>query len=176
VELFQRRLAGRHRREPSCRRSLGPSSLPSSTHKDTVPREIPPTATIPSSPEKDDVPPLAKIPAPSQPLLVETGLASWYGRRFHGRLTASGEVFNQEKFTAAHRTLPWGTRVKVTNLNNGKSVEVRINDRGPFGKGRIIDVSRAAARVLGMVESGITTVRVEWLPDTEKSNAQILQD
>jgi rare lipoprotein A len=107
---------------------------------------------------------------------VETGLASWYGRRFHGRLTASGEVFNQEKFTAAHRTLPWGTRVKITNLNNGKSVEVRINDRGPFGRGRIIDVSRAAARVLGMVESGITTVRIEWLPDTEKSNAQILQD
>ncbi|HXV83116.1 MAG TPA: septal ring lytic transglycosylase RlpA family protein [Candidatus Binatia bacterium] len=143
--------------------------------KDTVPREIPPTATIPSSPEKDEVP-LAKIPAPSQPTLVETGLASWYGRRFHGRLTASGEVFNQEKFTAAHRTLPWGSRVKVTNLTNGKSVEVRINDRGPFVKGRIIDVSRAAAKVLGMVESGISTVRVEWLPDSEQSNDPIVQD
>src|SRR5215510_12410559 len=71
-------------------------------------------------------------------------------------------------FTAAHRTLPWGSRVTVTNLTNGKSVEVRINDRGPFGKGRIIDVSRAAARVLGMVGSGITTVRVERLSDSEK--------
>ncbi|HVH90873.1 MAG TPA: septal ring lytic transglycosylase RlpA family protein, partial [Candidatus Acidoferrum sp.] len=71
---------------------------------------------------------------------METGLASWYGRRFHGKLTASGEIFKQEKFTAAHRTLPWGSRVKVTNLANGKSVEVRINDRGPFGKNRIIDV------------------------------------
>jgi rare lipoprotein A len=108
--------------------------------------------------------------------MVETGLASWYGRGFHGKLTASGEVFNQEKFTAAHRTLPWGSRVKVTNLANGKSVEVRINDRGPFGKGRIIDVSRAAARVLGIVGSGITTVRLEWLSDSEKSNELVLQD
>ena len=107
---------------------------------------------------------------------METGLASWYGRRFHGNLTASGEVFNQEKLTAAHRTLPWGSRVKVTNLTNGKSVEVRINDRGPFGKGRIIDVSRAAAKVLDMVGSGITTVRVEWLPDSEKSNELNVQE
>ena len=141
----------------------------------TFPREIPPIATIPS-PETDEAPPLAKIPAPSQSTLVETGLASWYGRRFHGNLTASGEVFNQEKLTAAHRTLPWGSRVKVTNLTNGKSVEVRINDRGPFGKGRIIDVSRAAAKVLGMVGSGITTVRVEWLPDSEKSNELNVQE
>jgi rare lipoprotein A len=124
----------------------------------------------------DEAPPLAKIPAPSQSTLVETGLASWYGRRFHGNLTASGEVFNQEKLTAAHRTLPWGSRVKVTNLTNGKSVEVRINDRGPFGKGRMIDVSRAAAKVLDMVGSGITTVRVEWLPDSEKSNELNVQE
>jgi len=124
----------------------------------------------------DEAPPLATIPAPSQSTLVETGLASWYGRRFHGNLTASGEVFNQEKLTAAHRTLPWGSRVKVTNLTNGKSVEVRINDRGPFGKGRIIDMSRAAAKVLGMVGSGITTVRVEWLPDSEKSNELNVQE
>jgi rare lipoprotein A len=142
----------------------------------SFPREIPPTAAIPSSPETDEAPPLAKTPAPSEPTVVETGLASWYGRRFHGKLTASGEVFNEEKFTAAHRTLPWGSRVKVTNLANGKSVEVRINDRGPFGKGRIIDVSRAAARVLGIVGSGITTVRVEWLSDSEKSNELVLQD
>jgi rare lipoprotein A len=156
-------------------RTGNPSIDEPQTH--TFPIEIPPIATIPSSPETDEVPPLAKIPAPpSQPTLVETGLASWYGRRFHGKLTASGEVFNQEKFTAAHRTLPWGSRVKVTNLANGKSVEVRINDRGPFGKGRIIDVSRAAARVLGIVGSGITTVRLEWLSDSEKSNELVLQD
>ena len=155
-------------------RTGNPSVDQPQTH--IFPREIPPISTIPSSPETDEAPPLAKIPAPSQPSQVETGLASWYGRRFHGKLTASGEIFNQEKFTAAHRTFPWGSRVKVTNLANGKSVEVRINDRGPFGKGRIIDVSRAAARVLGIVGSGITTVRIEWLSDSEKSNELSLQD
>lgn len=155
-------------------RTSNPSIDQPQTH--TFPSEIPPAATIPSSPETDEIPPLAKIPAPAQPPLVETGLASWYGQKFHGKLTASGEVFDQEKFTAAHRTLPWGSRAKVTNLANGKSVEVRINDRGPFGKGRIIDVSRAAARVLGIVGSGITSVRVEWLSDSEKSNNLILQD
>lgn len=155
-------------------RTGNPSVDQPQTH--IFPREIPPIATIPSSPETDEAPPLVKIPAPSQPSQVETGLASWYGRRFHGKLTASGEIFNQEKFTAAHRTFPWGSRVKVTNLANGKSVEVRINDRGPFGQGRIIDVSRAAAGVLGMVGSGITTVRIEWLSDSEKSNELSLQD
>jgi rare lipoprotein A len=102
--------------------------------------------------------------------VVETGVASWYGPGFHGKRTASGEIFNQEKLTAAHRTLPWGSRVRITNLANGRSVVVEINDRGPAVKGRIIDVSRAAARTLGMVESGTTTVRVEWLADFEKSN------
>ncbi|MPZ78677.1 MAG: septal ring lytic transglycosylase RlpA family protein [Deltaproteobacteria bacterium] len=134
------------------------------------PREIPPIGKLPYSPEIELAPPIEIIPAPAQPTLLETGLASWYGPRFHGKLTASGEVFNQEKFTAAHRTLPWGSRVKVINLANGKSVEVRINDRGPFAKGRVIDVSRAAARALGMVQSGITTVRIEWLSGSETNN------
>ena len=148
---------------PSEPQTGNPSSDKPPTH--TLPREIPPIAKIPSPPETEQVP-----PATSQPTMMETGLASWYGPKFHGKRTASGEVFNQEKFTAAHRTLPWGSRVKVTNLANGKSVDVRINDRGPFGKGRIIDVSRAAARALGMVGRGITTVRVEWLSDSERSN------
>jgi rare lipoprotein A len=151
-------------------------TVSSSTEKPqthTFPREIPPIAKVPS---ESEVPPIAKIPASPQPTITETGLASWYGSRHHGKRTASGEIFNQDKFTAAHRTLPWGTRVKVTNLANGKSVEVRINDRGPFSQGRIIDLSRAAARSLGMVEQGITTVRIEWLPDSEKSNELVLQD
>jgi rare lipoprotein A len=142
----------------------------------TFPREIPPISKVPSSPETEQAPPIAKIPTPAQPTMMETGLASWYGSRHHGKLTASGEVFNQEKLTAAHRTLPWGSRVKVINLANGKSVEVRINDRGPFAKDRIIDVSRAAARVLGIVRQGITTVRIEWLFDPEKSNDLVLRD
>jgi rare lipoprotein A len=142
----------------------------------TFSREIPPIAQIPSSLETEQAPPSAKIPAPSQSTMMETGLASWYGSRHHGKRTASGEVFNQDKFTAAHRTLPWGSKVKVTNLANGKSVEVRINDRGPFAKGRIIDVSRAAARALDIVGQGIATVRIEWFPASEKSNELVLQD
>jgi rare lipoprotein A len=155
-------------------RTDDPSIDPPHTH--TIPREIPPIAVLPSDPEPEESATLAKIPELRQPTIVETGLASWYGPRFHGKRTASGEVFNQHDFTAAHRTLPWGSKVKVTNIANGKSVEVRINDRGPFGKGRIIDVSRAAARALGIVDSGITTVRIEWRSDTEKSNELVLQD
>jgi peptidoglycan lytic transglycosylase len=143
---------------------------------DTIPREIPPGTEVPSTPETERVSPIVSIPAPSQPTMMETGLASWYGPKFHGKRTASGEVFNQEKFTAAHRTLPWGSRVKVTNLANGKSVDVRINDRGPFGKGRVIDVSRAAAKALDMVGRGITNVRIEWLSDSEVSDELVFQD
>ena len=101
----------------------------------------------------------------NQPLIAQafSGQASWYGGKFHGRLTASGEVFNQNAFTAAHRYLPFGTRVQVTNLNNGRSVIVRINDRGPFAKGRIIDLSAAAARAVGLITSGVAPVRVSVL-------------
>jgi rare lipoprotein A len=159
---------------PSESQTDNPSSNKPPTH--AIPREIPPIAKVPSAPETEQAPPIARIPAPSQPTMMETGLASWYGPKFHGKLTASGEVFNQEKFTAAHPTLPWGSRVKVINLDNGKSVDVRINDRGPFGRGRIIDVSRAAAKALGMVGRGITTVRLEWLSDFEKTNELVLQD
>ena len=93
--------------------------------------------------------------------LPQTGEASWYGPKFHGKTTASGDTFNQQSFTAAHPTLPFGSKVKVTNLANGKSVEVEINDRGPLAENRIIDVSRAAATILEMKESGTTTVRLE---------------
>jgi rare lipoprotein A len=91
----------------------------------------------------------------------QTGHASWYGGKFQGRLTANGERFDTNKHTAAHRTLPFGTRVRVTNLDNGKSTVVRINDRGPFIQGRIIDLSRAAAEELDMIETGTAPVRIE---------------
>ena len=159
---------------PPERRSANPPIDQPQT--DTSSRESPSMAIIPSSPETGEAPPLAKPSAPSLPTIVETGLASWYGRGFNRKITASGEVFDQEKFTAAHPTLPWGSRVKVTNLANGKSVEVRINDRGPFGKGRVIDVSRAAARVLDMVRSGVSRVRIEWLFPFERSSDLVLQD
>ncbi|HEX2227518.1 MAG TPA: septal ring lytic transglycosylase RlpA family protein [Candidatus Binatia bacterium] len=102
-------------------------------------------------------------PKIDRPPKMEVGHASWYGPKFHGKKTASGVIFDQQEFTAAHRNLPLGSRVRVTNLENAKFVEVEINDRGPFVPGRIIDLSRAAAKELGMLEDGVTPVRVEVL-------------
>jgi len=98
---------------------------------------------------------------PPQAKRVEVGWASWYGKDFHGRRTASGAVYDMYQLTAAHKTLPLGTSAMVTHLDNGKSAMVTINDRGPFVKGRIIDLSYAAAQALGMVEEGVAKVRVE---------------
>jgi len=95
---------------------------------------------------------------------AEEGLASWYGGKFQGRRTASGEVFDTHLLTAAHKTLPFGTLVRVTNLENGKSVTVRINDRGPFVPGRIIDLSMAAATAIGLAGKGVAPVRLEVQP------------
>ena len=94
---------------------------------------------------------------------VQEGVASWYGPKFHGRRTASGEIYNMYALTAAHKILPMHTKVKVTNLENGRSLIVRINDRGPFVKNRIIDLSYAAARKLGIVGPGTARVRLEAL-------------
>jgi rare lipoprotein A len=91
----------------------------------------------------------------------EEGLASWYGGKFHGRLTANGETFDTNELTAAHKTLPFGTLVKVTHVGDGRSVVVRINDRGPFVEGRIIDLSRAAADAIGLTARGIAPVHIE---------------
>lgn len=91
------------------------------------------------------------------------GLASWYGPRFHGRRTASGERFDMHAYTAAHRTLPFGTIVRVRSLRNGRTVDVRINDRGPFLKQRVIDLSRASAEALGLLDSGSGTKPVVLL-------------
>lgn len=93
------------------------------------------------------------------------GVASWYGPGFDGNLTANGEIFDTTKLTAAHQTLPFGTLVRVTNLNNGEAVVVRINDRGPFVGGRIIDLSLAAAERLEMVDGGTAPVRLELLSE-----------
>ena len=92
---------------------------------------------------------------------VEKGQASYYADKFHGRATASGEKYDKRKMTGAHRTLPFGSVVRVTNTANGKSVDVRINDRGPFKAGRIVDVSRAAAEKLGMIQAGVINCTME---------------
>ena len=94
---------------------------------------------------------------------VQTGIASWYGPGFHGKRTANGEIYDQNALTAAHRSLPLGTQVMVTNLKNGRAIEVRINDRGPFVEERVIDLSLAAAKSIGVYAPGTAPVRIEVL-------------
>ena len=105
----------------------------------------------------------AVVAAPRQTATSESGLASWYGPGFAGRLTANGEVFDPSELTAAHKGLEFNTLVRVHNLENGRSVVVRINDRGPFKPGRIIDLSRAGAEAIGMIGSGVARVQLELL-------------
>lgn len=106
------------------------------------------------------VPSAEALPEPGS---RQIGRASWYGPYHHGRKTANGEIYDMNALTAAHRTLPLGTWVRVTNLGNGRTVVVRLNDRGPYIDGRIIDLSRKAAEVLGMVEKGLAEVSIEVL-------------
>jgi len=106
--------------------------------------------------------------AVTKPVHKEVGEASWYGPGFQGKETANGETFDQKDMTAAHPTLPMGTKAKVTNLENGKKVEVRINDRGPYAKDRVIDLSGAAANKLDMKEDGSTQVKIETKPAKKK--------
>ena len=101
--------------------------------------------------------------SPNTPSDFQTGQASWYGQKYHNRTTASGEIFDMGKLTAAHRTLPFNTVVRVENLKNGRTVDVRINDRGPFVSGRIIDLSRKAAEKLDMISDGVVPVRIQIL-------------
>ena len=112
--------------------------------------------------------------APAPPAAT-VGVASYYGRPYHGRRTASGEVYDMRKMTAAHRTLPFGINVRVTELSSNRSVVVRINDRGPFKRGRIIDLSLAAAQKLGIVQQGSATVKLELLTQGESAGRTDLE-
>jgi len=104
------------------------------------------------------------VPRPAGAIVNgETGLASWYGHPYHGRPAADGEIYDMEKLTAAHRTLPFGTMVRVVNLTNGKTVDVRIIDRGPFVENRIIDLSHAAAQAIELIGPGVAPVRLDIL-------------
>ncbi|MBI3662191.1 MAG: septal ring lytic transglycosylase RlpA family protein [Acidobacteria bacterium] len=121
--------------------------------------------TPPPTPPPSPTPGPAPAPAvPSGPMrVIEEGNASWYGVPYHGRRAANGEIYDMHKLTAAHRTLPFETIVRVTNLRNGKHTQVRITDRGPFVEGRIIDLSLAAAREIDMVATGVARVRLEFV-------------
>src|SRR5262245_11754488 len=124
------------------------------------------TATHPRRAEPPPSPPPPSTPAPAPRAArppLETGQASWYGQAHHGRLTASGEVFDMHDLTAAHRTLPMGTRALVTNTSTGDAAEVRINDRGPFKDSRVLDLSYGAARLLGAVGPGVIPVKIQVL-------------
>jgi rare lipoprotein A len=128
-------------------------------------------ATVPSPPAAEEspeqvpapTPPPAAAPRAPEPIYVETGMASWYGPPYHNRRASNGEIYNMNAFTAAHRTLPLGTRVRVTNLQTGRSTTVRITDRGPFIRGRVIDLSLAAAKAIGVWHAGVARVKVEVL-------------
>ena len=136
-----------------------------------------PAGTIDSAKRDTSVPPSSAPPAhpkrakpPQEPAPVgytEEGNASWYGNPFHGRRSSNGEVYDMYKLTAAHRTLPFETMVRVTNLNNGKTTTVRITDRGPFVDNRIIDLSQAAAREIESIGPGVVPVRVEVLGNVD---------
>jgi rare lipoprotein A len=106
----------------------------------------------------------------------ETGIASWYGAKFHGKLTANGEVYDMNALTAAHRTLPMPSFVRVTNLENGRSLVLKVNDRGPFAKGRIIDISRRGSQLLGFQQQGTARVRVQILADQSRAIAARMQN
>ena len=128
------------------------------------------TRAQPAAPKASSAPsslvpaqPTAKQSPAVQAKLPQTGEASWYGSQHQGKQTASGTIFDQAQLTAAHPSLPFGSKIKVTNLANGKSVEVEITDRGPFAENRIIDLSQAAAKALAMIDSGTATVRLELL-------------
>ncbi len=123
-------------------------------HRKVVRVPAPPPPTQSGAPET--------VPA-TPPASGETGIASWYGHPYHGRASASGEIYDMEQMTAAHRTLPFGAMVRVHDLDNQMSVDVRINDRGPFVDGRVIDLSHAAARAIGMLGPGTARVQLEIL-------------
>jgi rare lipoprotein A len=149
-----------------------------------MPARVPPVSTSPpSAPQAKMAPPAPMLPVPNpmykvgtpyeiagmwyypqeQPGYDETGVASWYGADFHGRLTADGEVFDRTAISGAHPTLPMPVNVRVTNLENGRSIVVRVNDRGPFKKGRVIDLSERAADLLGYKQGGTARVRVTFI-------------
>jgi len=130
------------------------------------------TAPLPSGPQKPGKPKPYRVgktwyqPVSDARGFKQTGIASWYGQKFHGRKTSSGEIYNMHAMTAAHKTLPLGTYVHVTSLDNGKEITVRVNDRGPFIRGRIIDLSFSAAKKIDMITTGTARVKIVALePD-----------
>lgn len=140
-------------------------------------REVLPVATVPATPSAE---PSASLPVTAADLASpevyrETGMASWYGREFHGRKTASGEIFDMNGISAAHRTLPLGTTIRVTNLANFRIITVRVNDRGPFARNMVLDLSYGAAKELGFVAQGTVSVKIETLKPVQDPGQYTVQ-
>jgi len=154
----KRPIAGRQP-APAPPATASPETVDSAKRDTSVP---PAPSPAPAHPKHGKTP-----PAPAPVGYTEEGNASWYGNPFHGRRASNGEVYDMNKLTAAHRTLPFETMVRVTNLNNGKSTTVRITDRGPFVDNRIIDLSQAAAREIESIGPGIVPVRIEVLGNVD---------
>lgn len=170
IFMFTLSAAGCGARKPVVDRHPATSVQPAATAADagkTSESATPPPSSSPTS----VAPPRAKRaktpPAPTPAGYTEEGNASWYGNPFHGRHAANGEIYDMYKLTAAHRTMPFETMVRVTNLNNGKSTTVRITDRGPFVDNRIIDLSQAAAREIDSIGPGVVPVRLEVLGNVD---------
>jgi rare lipoprotein A len=151
-------------KRPVAARRQPPPAAPSPASDETVERAKNSTdVDAPRSPAKPAPKHGKPVPAPAPAGYTEEGNASWYGIPFHGRRASNGEIYDMNKLTAAHRTLPFETIVRVTNLNNGKSTTVRITDRGPFVENRIIDLSQAAAREIDSIGAGVVPIRLEVL-------------
>lgn len=139
--------------------STPPAPPPEKRSSNKTPSQEIPEPSLPESPNPLE----SEISPDAKAVFVETGIASWYGAPYHNRRGSNGEIYDMHAMTAAHRTLPLGSIVRVTELRNGRSVFVRITDRGPFVEGRVIDLSQAAAKQIGMIQAGTAEVRVEVL-------------
>jgi rare lipoprotein A len=137
--------------------------MPAPPPEQPVPARTPTAEAEKTNPPEATIPPLPEIAPETKPIVVETGIASWYGAPYHNRRGSNGEIYDMHAMTAAHRTFPLGSSVRVTNLSSGQSAVVRITDRGPFIEGRIIDLSQAAANEIGLIRRGTGEVRVELL-------------
>jgi rare lipoprotein A len=144
-------------------RRVAVAPAPSIEQQQPAPEGTPPAETEKTKPPEASPSPELEVTRDSKALLIETGIASWYGAPYHNRRGSNGEIYDMNAMTAAHRTLPLGSIVRVTNLASGKSAVLRITDRGPFIEGRIIDLSQAAAKQIGLVQKGTGRVRVEAL-------------
>jgi rare lipoprotein A len=141
-----------------------------------APVPLPPVPPAPEEAAPAPAPPAPEEAAPATPTTTQVGTASWYGPGFHGQETASGETFDQHALTAAHRTLPLGTEATVTNLETGQSVQVTINDRGPYVQGRQLDLSQAAAKQIGLTKKGVGKVKIEAKRPAAKPCTKVQRD